>query len=146
MIFPPESLSAMKFLTKQEVRKYAGVNPNNRYIFASTQNSESHASGWHCINDILKKLSLSGALNATKNRHRVASLLAKFKLSEKEKDLIYKHFGHSEKINQNVYQAPAGSHQLRHTGERLLEINNMQSSSSLKEKDALNKINLLIRR
>ena len=139
VIFPPESLSAMKFLTKEEVRKDAGVHPNNRYIFASTQNSESHASGWHCINDILKKLSLSGALNATKNRHRVASLLAKLKLSEKEKDLIYKHFGHSEKINQNVYQAPPGSQQLRHTGKRLLEINNMESSSSLKEKDALKK-------
>ena len=137
VIFPPESLSAMKFLTKEEVRKDAGVHPNNRYIFASTQNSESHASGWHCINDILKKL--SGALNATKNRHRVASLLAKLKLSEKEKDLIYKHFGHSEKINENVYQAPPGSQQLRHTGKRLLEINNMQSSRSLKEKDALKK-------
>ena len=139
MIFPPESLSAMEFLTKEEVRKDAGVNPNNRYIFASTQISESHASSWHCINEILKKLSLSGALNATKNRHRVASLLAKLKLSKKGKDLICKHFGLSEKINQNVYQAPAGSHQLRHTGKRLLEINNMQSSSSLQVKDVLKK-------
>ena len=116
VIFPPELLSAMKFLTKEEVRKDANVHPNSQYIFASTQSSVSHASGWHCINDILKKLSLSGALNATKNRHRVASLLAKLKLSEQEKDLIYKHFGHSEKINQNVYQAPPGSQQVRNTG------------------------------
>ena len=109
VIFPPESLSAMKFLTKEEVQKDAGVHPNNQYIFASTQNSVSHASGWHCINDILKKLNLSGTLNATKNLHRLASLLAKLMLQEQEKDLIYKHFGHSEKINQNVYQAPPGS-------------------------------------
>ena len=103
VIFPPKLLSAMKFLTKEEVRKDAHVHPNSQYIFASTQNSVSHASGWHCINNILKKLSLSGALNATKNRHRVASLHAKLKLSKQEKGLIYKHFGHSEKINQNVY-------------------------------------------
>ena len=64
MIFPPESLGAMKFLTKDEVREDCGVHPINQYIFASTQNSVSHASGWYCINDILKKLSLSGALNA----------------------------------------------------------------------------------
>ena len=139
VIFPPESLSAMKFLTKEEVRKDAGVRPNNQYIFASTQNSVSHASGWHCLNDILKRLSLSGALSATKNCHRVASLLAKLKLSEQEKDLIYKHFGQSEKIKQNVYQAPPGFQQLRNTGKRLLEINNMQSSSSLKEKDTSKK-------
>ena len=139
VIFPPKSLSAMKFLTKEKVRKDAGVHPNNQYIFASTQNSVSHASGWHCLNDILKRLSLSGALNATKSRHRVASLLAKLKLSEQEKDLICKYFGQSEKINQNVYQAPPGSQQLRNTEKRLLEINNMQSSSSLKEKDTLKK-------
>ena len=84
-------------------------------------------------------MSLSRALNATKNRPRVASLLGKLKLSEQEKDLIYKHFDHSEKINQSVYQVPPGSQQLRNTGKRLLEINNMQSSSSLKEKDALKK-------
>ena len=70
VIFSLESLSAIKFLTKEEVQK---------------------------------------ALNATKNRHRVASLLANLKLSEQEKDLIYKHFGHSEKINQIVYQASPGS-------------------------------------
>ena len=84
-------------------------------------------------------MSLSGVLNVTKNRYRVASLLAKLKLSQPEKDLIYKHFGYSEKINQNVYQVPPGSQQLRHTGKILLEINNMQSSSSLMEKDALKK-------
>ena len=129
VIFPLEWLSAMKFLTKEEVQKDAGVQPNNQYIFASSQNSVSYASGWHCINDILKKLCLSGALNATKNHHRVGSLLAKLKFSEQEKDLIYKHFGHSEKISQNVYQAPPGSQQLRNTGKRLLEISNIQSSS-----------------
>ena len=86
-----------------EVRRNAGVHHENVYIFASTKNSKSHASGWHCINELLRRLSLKGRINATKNRHRVASLLAQLKLSEKENEMTYQHFGHSERINQNVY-------------------------------------------
>ena len=75
----------MNFLTSEEVRRDAGVLETNKYIFASTQKSNSHASGWHCINTILERLSLKGAINATKNRHRVATLLGKLHLEEKER-------------------------------------------------------------
>ena len=98
VIFPPESTKAMRFLTDKEVRKNVGIPDSDPYIFASTQNSLSHASGWHCINDILLRLHKKGAINATKNRHRVATTLAKLELSEREKTLIYNHFGHSERI------------------------------------------------
>ena len=122
----------MKILTNNEVIKNAGVHDENPYIFASTKNSKSHASGWHSINDILKRLSLTGAVNATKNRHRIASLIARLKLSDKEKEMIYKHFGHSEHINQNVYQAPPGSVQLQTTGQRLMQINDDGNGSKEK--------------
>lgn len=123
VMFPPETLSAMKYLVDPDVRKKAGIRSSNHYIFATT-NSDGHASGWHCINDMLKKLSLTGAINATTNRHRVASMLAQLDLTNKEKELIYKHFGHSGNINQNVYQAAAGTLQLQSTGKHLLEIQN----------------------
>ena len=132
VLFPPETLQAMKFLNNNEFRKNAGVHDENPYIFASTKNSKSHASGWHSINDILKRLSLTGTVNATKNRYRIASLIARLKLSDKEKEMIYKHFGHSEHINQNVYQAPPGSVQLQTTGQRLMQINDDGNSSKEK--------------
>ena len=72
---------------------------------------------------MLFRLSCKGVINATKNRHRVASLLSKLQLSEKEKDLIFKHFGHSQHINEGVYQAPLGIVQIEMTGQKLLEIN-----------------------
>ena len=123
VIFPYETIACMKYLTDETIRQDAGVHKDNPYIFASTQKSQSHASGWHCINDILKRLCLKGALNATKNRHRVASLLAKLELTKKEQDLIFQHFGHSKQMNEDVYQAPPGSLQLQTTGQYLLEIN-----------------------
>ena len=36
--------------------------------------------------------------------------------------MIYQHFGHSKRINPNVYQAPPGSLQLQITGQLLLQI------------------------
>ena len=104
-LFPPETLPAMLYLTNMEVRQNAGVHHENIYIFASTKNNKSHVSAWHYIDEILRRLSLKGTINAPKNRHRVASLLARLKLSKKEKIYvdIYQHFGHSERINQNVY-------------------------------------------
>ena len=68
-------------------------------------------------------MQIKGAINATQNRHRVASLLSHLKLTEKEKELIYKHFGHSKNINENVYQAAAGSLQLATTAQKLQLIN-----------------------
>ena len=123
VFFPPVTHTAMKYLTDKEIRRNAGVLCTNEYIFASTQNSASHASGWHSINSILERLQIKGAINATQNRHRVASLLSHLKLTEKEKELIYKHFGHSKNINENVYQAAAGSLQLATTAQKLQLIN-----------------------
>ncbi|XP_065682293.1 uncharacterized protein LOC136095516 [Hydra vulgaris] len=130
LIFPLETIKAMEYLTKEKVRLEGEIHKENEYIFASTQNSLGHASGWLCINDILKRLNLKGAINATKNRHRVASLLAKLHLSKKEQELIFQHFGHSERMNKDVYQAPPVSMQLQTTGQFLLQINSSSNNTS----------------
>ena len=82
VILPPESTKAMHFLTDQGVCKNVGIPDSNPYIFASTQNRLSHASGRHCINYILLRLHKNGAIIATKRRHRVATILTKLELSE----------------------------------------------------------------
>ena len=123
VMFPSMAIKGMNYITNESVRVEAGVNKENSYVFPSTQNSKGHASGWHSINEILTQLNRKGAINATRNRHRVASLLAKLQLSKQEQDLIFQHFGHSENINMNVYQAPLGAMQLKTTGQRLLQIN-----------------------
>lgn len=121
-MFTSKTIQAMKHLTDEQIRREAGVNEKNMYVFASTKQSTGHASGWQCINEIVKRLNLKGALNAT-NLHRVASMLAKLQHSKKEQELIFQHFGHSEHINKEVYQAPPGSMQPQTTGKRLLLIN-----------------------
>ena len=46
VMFPHETY---EYLTNLEVRANVGVNKNNPYVSASTQNSKGHACGWHCI-------------------------------------------------------------------------------------------------
>ena len=123
VMFLSMAIKGMNYITNESVRVEAGVNKENSYVFPSTQNSKGHASGWHSINEILTQLNRKGAINATRNRHQVASLFAKLQLSKQEQDLIFQHFGHSENINMNVYQAPLGAMQLKTTGHRLLQIN-----------------------
>jgi len=122
VMFPPETYGAMKYLCNENIRKEVGIPQSNSFIFANTQKSSSHTNGWHCINEILKRLSLQGAINATRNRHRVASLLASLQLSDKEKDLIFKHFGHSAAVNENIYQSANGTSQIRNTGKKLVTL------------------------
>ena len=58
VIFTPETVKDMQYLTKNEVRKSTDVHKKNPYVFASTHNSKSHAGAWHSVNDILEILSL----------------------------------------------------------------------------------------
>lgn len=71
---------------------------------------------------------MKGAINASRNRHKVFFLLEELKLSEHEKSLIFKHFGHFKFINENFYQAAAGSVQLQTTGKRLMDIHTSKKS------------------
>ena len=129
VIFPSETIKPMQMLCNDEFRLQADVNPENKYCFPSTQKSLSHTDGWQCINFILSRISKKGALNATTNRHRVASILAKLQLTDGERDLIYKHFGHSERINATVYQAPAGASHVALAAEHLSKIHRPNASS-----------------
>ena len=85
VFFPEETWKAMHFLCDKNYRSQAGVSVKNAYIFASTRNSDSHVSGWHCVNHILEQLQMKGIVNPTANRHRVSSIMAKFDLSDSEK-------------------------------------------------------------
>lgn len=122
VFFPPCTHKAMKYLVSKEARDNAGVSPANNYIFANTQGSNKYTGGWHCINEMLTKVGRTGSFNATKNRHRIATLLARMNLNENEKKLIFQHFGHSQTMNEDVYQAAGGSRQIQSTGKMLQRV------------------------
>ena len=119
IIIPADTHHAMKFLVSDEARKNADVSEDNKFVFGCTKHSKSHVSGWHSVNNILIKLGLAGTINGTRNRHRVSTLFIDMGLLENEKHLIYDHFGHSEQIHKQIYQAPPAHKQFQLTGKYL---------------------------
>ena len=106
LLIPEDSVAAMKKLADIETKKEVNIPADNVYLFASTQGSSVHASGWHAFHNVCDKLLLKKPENmkATSNRHRVSTLFASLDLPKKECALFFKHMGHSEEMNQNTYQ------------------------------------------
>lgn len=102
-----------------------GVYENNIFVFASTGNSELNSSGWHTLKDICNAdeliLKREDLVNATSNRHRVSTLYAALDVPESERELFYKHMGHSADMNRDVYQAPLALQGVTKVGKNLMK-------------------------
>ena len=61
-------------------------------------------------------------IKSSTNRHRISTLLASMDISPRDRDLFYKHMGHSEKINQTIYQAPAVIMEVISVGKHVMNI------------------------
>ena len=114
----------MELLCDPVVRNAAGVNPANQFVFASTRHSLDHQSGWHALFSIADSLNLKepDKIKATTNRHRISTFVAALDMPDQDRQLFYKHFGHSSEINENVYQNPVGIREVTQVGKRLLKI------------------------
>ena len=84
-------LKGMEKLADVDITKDALVRANKPYIFACTQDSESHVSGWHAINGIGKEVKVSKALNGTRMRHKITSIFAQIYVPEDKCKAFYKH-------------------------------------------------------
>ena len=124
VLIPPDTIPALKKLASVSLRSISGVLPSNKFLFASTQSSESHVSGWHAVNFVVKSLDLKSSddLIATKNRHRISTLFAAFDVQQKDRELFFSHMGHSENMNRDVYQAPLAIHAITRVGKHLMDI------------------------
>jgi hypothetical protein len=58
-------------------------------------------------------------LTATAMRHRVSTLYAGIEMSETDRQLFYKHMGHSGAINEHVYQTPGAEAEILKVGSNL---------------------------
>ena len=124
VLIPKDTQKALGLLADKRIRKDVCVSSKNKYLFPSTQGSECHASGWHIIHNLCKKLELSssGNITATRQRHRVSTLFASLDLPQSERNAFFAHMGHSEDINVNVYQAPPAITEIIKVGKHLTKM------------------------
>jgi hypothetical protein len=104
LLIPEDCWKAMKILADPEIRRHAGINEKNKYVFPGVKNSSSHVTGWMCVNNTCKKTGLS--VSATEMRHYWSTQYALQDVSAADRELFYKHLGHSSSMNEHVYQVP----------------------------------------
>ena len=124
VLIPSDVVAAMKVLSCPAAREMADVQCNNNYMFPCTQQSSTHVIGWQAAHRVCIDANVDqpDRLTATKMRHRVSTLYAAMDIPEAERQFFYKHMGHSEGINQNIYQAPLAESEVVKVGSHLLDM------------------------
>ena len=124
LLIPPDTTSALDILVEEATRGNSNISKDNQFIFANTRFSEDHTSGWHSLKRICDKLPWKHPekIRSSTNRHRLSTILASMDLTQQEREKVYSHLGHSEKINQTIYQAPPAVMEITTVGKQLVEI------------------------
>ena len=110
VLIPEDTVAALLVLSDLEVRALCGVNGMNKYLFPGMNGSLDHVSGWqwHALHRVCAAAGVScdSNITATTMRHRASTLFAGLNVPESNRQVFYKHMGHSADINCNVYQTP----------------------------------------
>ncbi|XP_055999196.1 uncharacterized protein LOC125672892 isoform X3 [Ostrea edulis] len=106
LLIPEDCWKAMKILADPEIRRHADINVKNKFVFPSVKNSLTHVTGWVCVNNVCRKAGLKHCVTATGMRHYMSTAYARKSVSAAERELFFKHLGHSRRMNEDVYQTP----------------------------------------
>lgn len=128
VLVPKDCVQPLSLMSKSSIRKMAGVNELNSYLFPSTKHSLSHVSGWHAVNNVCKAAALTKNITANSMRHRVSTLYANLDVSEDQRKDFYRHMGHSLHTNENVYQCPPALREIVNVGAHLANFDHSTSS------------------
>lgn len=120
VLLPQDCFKALKIISDSDVRKSAGVHPSNDFAFPNTKLSLSHVTGWDCVDRLCREAKLDKNINATGMRHYIATEYALLDVSQSDRELFYKHMGHSESMNEHIYQCPPAVREIINVG-RVLE-------------------------
>ena len=124
VIIPSDLVPGLKILSDPIIRKDVGINKDNIFVFPSTQLSEKRIEGNVAISNVCDKAKVVNktTMTATSQRHNVSTIFATLDMPEKERELFLSHMGHSKKMNEDIYQAPAALMRIAKIGKRLQSI------------------------
>jgi hypothetical protein len=142
LLIPQDCWQAMKILTDPEIRRGAQINENNKFAFPNMMHSKNHASGWVAVHNLCRKAGLEQSISATDMRHYVATSYALLDVSPNDREMFYKHLGHSKEMNENVYQCPPAMNTITKVGKFLNQLEG--NISTCKYMQSINKANCIL--
>ena len=126
VLFPKDTVPLPAIEKLVEIRAECGIAENNPFLFPNTESSLDHVIGSTSIKSVVDKLvdklKSPHLMTADKFRHRAATLFGQMDLPQENRDIFYRHMGHSEQINKDVYQCPLAIREIREVGSFLKEI------------------------
>lgn len=106
ILVPKDTSKALDILANKTSRDRAGIPEENTFLFPNV-GSCRHVGGWDATDTVLKKSKIDCPLiNATNQRGRASTVYASFEVPSSERELFYKHMGHSADVNAGTYQRP----------------------------------------
>ncbi|XP_077975230.1 uncharacterized protein LOC120333198 [Styela clava] len=124
VLVPPDCDSALDMLANSETRKDSDINIRNMFLFP--KQSLDHCSGWHSVKNVVDAAGVDSHITATAMRHRALTLYASLEIPEDQRLVFFKHMGHTEDINKNVYQCPLGIQEVTKVGSYFASLDGMQ--------------------
>ena len=108
VLVPVDAVKALDVLCDPAVRSSVGILEGNEYLFPGAKLSADHCSGWHSIKHIcqLSGVKDDSTITATKLRHYSSTRYAALDIPEADRPYFFKHMGHSQMVNETIYQAP----------------------------------------
>jgi hypothetical protein len=78
VLMPQDTLKGLRIISSQEVRKAAGVNRANPFLFPHVQKSMTHMYGWKAPKCVCLEAEMSdtGSMTATRMRHWISTFYA----------------------------------------------------------------------
>ena len=132
ILVPKDTILPLQKLV--DARQEFEIPKSNPFVFPTTGGSDNHALGWHSIKKIVDiihdQLEKPSLLISDKFRHRVSTLFALLELPAEERSKFYRHMGHSESMNTNVYQCPHAIGEIVDVGRYLQRFDTATASTS----------------
>jgi integrase len=125
VLIPNDCMRAIQKLV--DMRPLMGINPDNPHLFPAGRGSIECMQGSQAVNEVCQATGTK--LTATTVRHRTATLYALMDLPDVEMRAFYKHMGHSQEINETVYQTPLGIMEITRVGCHLDKMDNIQDNA-----------------
>lgn len=123
VLIPLDCVQALRKVADDNIRKDAGVNLNNPFLFpSSSSSSDSNVKGRDAVKKICSQAGIESNLTATNNRHRISTIYAALDVPEKNRRVFYNHMGHSKEINRDVYQCPMAVQEITLIGKFLKKL------------------------
>ena len=118
VLFPKDTLAPIQKLIEERVE--CGISDDNPYLFPNTGLSNDHVIGWNSIQTVAKQLGNEldkpSLLTADKFRHRASTLFASLDVPREQREAFFRHMGHTESINRDVYQSPMALKEITEVG------------------------------